>query len=776
MRIVCIGGGPAGLYFALLMKKQCPQHHVTVVERNRPFDTFGWGVVFSDATMESMRRWDPETAATIEDAFNHWDDIELVFKGRKIRTTGHGFVGIGRKRMLNILQERCLELGVELVFEREVQGDDEFPEADLIISSDGVNSRIRAKYADVFKPDMLMRPNRYIWLGTDKCFDAFTFDFRRTQHGWFQAHIYRFDQNTSTFIVETTDEVFRAHGIDRMDQEESIAFCEALFAETLGGHRLLSNARHLRGSAWLNFGRLVCEKWSHYNGRSHVVLMGDSAHTAHFAIGSGTKLAIDDAIELTNQFNLIGHETEKIPAVLEAYEAARRVDVARIQNAARNAMEWFEVVGQRYADTLEPEQFMYSMLTRSQRISHENLRLRDPVWLEGYERWFAERAGAPPQPDGRPVPPMFTPYTIRGLTLPNRIVVSPMAMYSATDGMPDDFHLVHLGARAMGGAGLVFPEMTCVSPDARITPGCLGLWNEAQKEAFRRIVTFVHDKTPAKIGIQLGHAGRKGATKVAWEGTDQPLEEGGWPLVSASAIPYLPHSAVPRAATREDMDRITADFVRATKWADEAGFDMLELHCAHGYLLSSFLSPLTNRRDDEYGGSHQNRARYPLEVFRAIRAAWPEHKPISVRLSAHDWHEGGNTPEDAAMFAAMFKEAGADMIDCSSGQVVKEEQPVFGRMWQTPFSDKIRNEIRVPTIAVGAISEADHANSVIAAGRADLCAVARPHLADPAFVLHEAARVGYSAQPWPKQYYQGRVQYETNLARAGAANMPAGKA
>jgi anthraniloyl-CoA monooxygenase len=776
MRIVCIGGGPAGLYFALLMKKQCPQHHVTVVERNRPFDTFGWGVVFSDATMESMRRWDPETAATIEDAFNHWDDIELVFKGRKIRTTGHGFVGIGRKRMLNILQERCLELGVELVFEREVQGDDEFPEADLIISSDGVNSRIRAKYADVFKPDMLMRPNRYIWLGTDKCFDAFTFDFRRTQHGWFQAHIYRFDQNTSTFIVETTDEVFRAHGIDRMDQEESIAFCEALFAETLGGHRLLSNARHLRGSAWLNFGRLVCEKWSHYNGRSHVVLMGDSAHTAHFAIGSGTKLAIDDAIELTNQFNLIGHETEKIPAVLEAYEAARRVDVARIQNAARNAMEWFEVVGQRYADTLEPEQFMYSMLTRSQRISHENLRLRDPVWLEGYERWFAERAGAPPQPDGRPVPPMFTPYTIRGLTLPNRIVVSPMAMYSATDGMPDDFHLVHLGARAMGGAGLVFPEMTCVSPDARITPGCLGLWNEAQKEAFRRIVTFVHDKTPAKIGIQLGHAGRKGATKVAWEGTDQPLEEGGWPLVSASAIPYLPHSAVPRAATREDMDRITADFVRATKWAHEAGFDMLELHCAHGYLLSSFLSPLTNRRDVEYGGSHQNRARYPLEVFRAIRAAWPEHKPISVRLSAHDWHEGGNTPEDAAMFAAMFKEAGADMIDCSSGQVVKEEQPVFGRMWQTPFSDKIRNEIRVPTIAVGAISEADHANSVIAAGRADLCAVARPHLADPAFVLHEAARVGYSAQPWPKQYYQGRVQYETNLARAGAANMPAGKA
>jgi len=768
MKIVCIGGGPAGLYFALLMKKQNPEHQVTVVERNRPYDTFGWGVVFSDATMQSMRKWDPETAATIEDAFNHWDDIELVFKGRKIRTTGHGFVGIGRKKMLNILQDRCIELGVEMVFEREVNGDEEFPDADLIISSDGVNSRIRNKYADIFQPDMVVRPNRFIWLGTNKAFDAFTFDFQRTEHGWFQAHIYRFDDNTSTFIVETTDEVFQAHGIDKMDQDQSIAFCEKLFAETLDGHSLMTNARHLRGSAWLNFGRLICGKWSHFNGNSHVVLMGDSAHTAHFAIGSGTKLAIDDAIELTNQFNIAGHDAKNIPAVLEAYEEVRRVDVARIQNAARNAMEWFEVVGTRYADTLEPEQFMYSMLTRSQRISHENLRLRDKDWLEGYERWFAERAGAPAQPNGRPIPPMFTPYRARGLTLANRVIVSPMAMYSARDGMPNDFHLVHLGSRAMGGASLVFPEMICVSPDARITPGCLGLWNEEQKEGYRRLVDFVHNDTPAKIGIQLGHAGRKGATKVAWEGTDQPVEQGGWPLISASAIPYLPHSDVPRAATKEDLERIKADFVQATKWADEVGFDILELHCAHGYLLSAFLSPLTNLRDDEYGGDHAARARYPLEVFHAIRAVWPEDKPISVRLSTNDWYEGGNTPEDAAIFAAMFKEAGADLIDCSSGQVVKQEKQVFGRMWQTPFSDKIRNEVQVPTIAVGAISEADHANSVIAAGRADLCAIARPHLADPSFVMHEAAKVGYSGQVWPKQYYASRQQYEANLARAAA--------
>ena len=766
MRIVCIGGGPAGLYFALLMKRRRPAHQITVVERNRPYDTFGWGIVFSDQTMESMRQWDPETASAIEDAFNHWDDIELVFKGTRQRTTGHGFVGIGRKKMLNILQDRCVELGVELVFEREVRSDEEFPDADLIIAADGVNSVIRARYPEVFQPDMLVRPNRYIWLGTDKAFDAFTFDFRRTEHGWFQAHIYRFDENTSTFIVETTEEAFLAHGLDTADQDQSIAFCEGLFAETLGGHRLMTNARHLRGSAWLNFQRLVCERWSHFNGRSHVVLMGDSAHTAHFAIGSGTKLAIDDAIELTRQFDAFGHEGARIPQVLEAYEAERRIGVVRIQNAARNAMEWFEVVGRRYADQFEPEQFMYSMLTRSQRISHENLRLRDPVWLEGYERWFAKRAGVKVPAGEKPPPPMFTPYRVRGMELSNRIVVSPMAMYSATDGLPDDFHLVHIGARAMGGAALVFPEMTCVSPDARITPGCLGLWNDDQAEALRRMVDFVHRETDAKIGMQLGHAGRKGSTKVPWEGDDEPLDEGNWPLISASALPYLPRLQTPRAMTREDMDRVTADFVAATQRAAEAGFDILELHAAHGYLLSSFLSPLTTVREDEYGGDHAGRARYPLEVFRAIREVWPDDRPISVRISAHDWAEGGNTAADAAIFAELFKAAGADLIDCSSGQVVEEAEPVYGRMYQTPFSDRIRNEVDVATIAVGAISEADHANSIIAAGRADLCAIARPHLADPAWVLHEAARIGYRGVAWPKQYRSARWQYETNLARA----------
>jgi anthraniloyl-CoA monooxygenase len=627
---------------------------------------------------------------------------------------------------------------------------------------------VRERSASVFKPDIARRPNRYIWLGVKKRYDAFTFDFQRTPHGWFQAHIYKFDDEHSTFIVETTESTFNALGLGTMTQDESIAFCEGLFADVLEGAPLLTNARHLRGSAWLNFSRLTCERWHHHNGKSHVVLMGDAAHTAHFAIGSGTKLALEDAIELARQIEATEHDPAKLGDALAAYEATRRVDVARIQNAARNAMEWFEVVGQRYADQLEPEQFMYSLLTRSQRISHENLRKRDPQWLEGYERWFARRAGLSVADTARATPPMLTPYTVRGVTLANRIVVSPMAMYSAVDGVPGDFHLVHLGARALGGAGLVFGEMTCVSPDARITPGCAGLWNETQVEAWRRIVTFVHENSPAKFGMQLGHAGRKGATRVEWEGIDEPLASGAWPLISASPIPYLAHSQVPREMTHAEMERAIADFVRATRWSAEIGVDVLELHAAHGYLLSSFLSPLANRRTDAFGGTHENRARFPLEVFRAMRAAWPADRPISVRLSCHDWGEGGNTAADAAIFAAMFKEAGADLMDCSSGQIYKEERPVFGRLWQTPFADHIRNEVGIPTVAVGAISEADHANSIIAAGRADLCAIARPHLADAAWTIHEATRIGVRDLGWPVQYLRARRQYETNLERAAA--------
>ena len=773
MKIVCIGGGPAGLYFALLMKQLDPAHDITVVERNRPYDTFGWGVVFSDATMDNMRVWDPVTAAQIQEAFNHWDDIELKFKGRTIRSGGHGFVGIGRKKLLNILQERCEQLDVRLVFETEADSDADYPDADLVIASDGINSRIRGKYADIFKPDIVTRPNRFIWLGTTKLYDAFTFLFEKTEHGWFQAHVYKFDDKTTTFIVECPEHVWLAHGLDTADQDRSIAFCEQLFASDLQGAKLMTNARHLRGSAWLNFQRVTCEQWSLHNGNSHVVLMGDAVHTAHFAIGSGTKLAIEDAIELTRQFKEQGDTAERIPEVLSTYQALRRVDVLRLQNAAWNAMEWFEVCGQRYCDQLEPEQFMYSMLTRSQRISHENLRMRDSGWLEGYERWFAERAGTAPAAlkGPTPPPPMFTPYALRSTALKNRVVVSPMAQYRCVDGLPADYHLVHLGARAMGGAGLVMAEMTCPTPDARITPGCPGLWSTAQRDGWKRIVDHVHHETDAKIGLQIGHAGPKGSTNAPWDatGADRPLPEGNWPLFAASALPYLEDGAVPKAMDRADMDRIRDDFVRSTKLAAEAGFDWLELHCAHGYLLSSFISPLTNRRTDDHGGSLANRLRWPLEVFRAVRAAWPQHLPMSVRISAHDWVEGGITPSDAVEIARAFKEAGADMIDCSSGQVSAAQKPTYGRMYQTPFADRIRQEAGIPTMAVGAISEADHVNSIIASGRADLCAVARPHLANPAWTLTEAARIGFTALAWPAPYRAGKSQMESLFQRSQAA-------
>ena len=773
MKIVCIGGGPAGLYFALLMKKLGAHHDITVVERNRPYDTFGWGVVFSDATMDNMREWDRETADAIEASFAHWDDIELHFKGRVIRSGGHGFVGIGRKKLLNILQARCEALDVKLVFETEAESDAAYPDADLVIASDGINSRIRAQYAEVFKPDIVTRPNRYIWLGTKKRYEPFTFLFEKTEHGWFQAHIYKFDDSTSTFIVECPEHVWLAHGLDRADPDQSIAFCEQLFAANLQGEKLLSNARHLRGSAWLNFQRVKCEQWSHFNGRQHVVLMGDAVHTAHFAIGSGTKLALEDAIELTRQFKQIGDSAQHIPEVLQKYQASRAIDVIRLQNAAWNAMEWFEVCGERYCDQLEPEQFMYSMLTRSQRISHENLRLRDAGWLEGFERWFDARAGLPA---AAAVPPMFTPYTLRGVTLKNRVVVSPMAQYSCSDGVPGEFHLVHLGARALGGAGMVMAEMTCTSADARITPGCPGLWNEAQRDAWRRIVAFVHRESDARIAIQLGHAGPKGSTNAPWQGSgaDRPLADGNWPLLAASAMPYLAEGQAPRAMTRADMDRIRDDFVHSTRLAAQAGFDWLELHCAHGYLLSSFISPLTNRRDDAYGGPLENRLRFPLEVFAAVREAWPQDKPISVRISAHDWVEGGITPADAVAIARAFKAAGADMIDCSSGQVSAVQKPTYGRMYQTPFADRIRNEAGIPTIAVGAISEADHVNSIISAGRADLCAIARPHLANPAWTLTEAAKIGFTALDWPRQYLSAKPQLEAGFQRERAA--AAGKA
>ena len=750
MRIVCIGGGPAGLYFALLMKQTRPEAHISVIERNRPYDTFGWGVVFSDQTLNNLARADHPTYDAILDSFNHWDNIDVHFKGRTITSGGHGFSGIARKRLLNILQARCEELGVELIFETNVQDDSLYANADLIIASDGVNSTIRRTYAEYFQPEVEKRRCKYTWLGTHKLFDAFTFAFEETEWGWFQAHAYKFDRETSTFIVETPEENWYRAGLDRMSADEGVAFCERLFAPYLDGHPLLNNARHL-ANPWLNFLRINNTHWTHNN----IVLLGDAAHTAHFSIGSGTKLALEDAIVLVKALQ----QHEDIPTALQQYEAERKIEVIKLQNSARNSTEWFENV-KRYT-ALEAEQFAYSLLTRSQRVSHENLRLRDKTYIEGMESWFAKRSGLP----AKPIPPMFTPFTLRDLTVSNRVVVSPMAMYSCDDGTPDDFYLVHIGSHAHGGAGLVFTEMTCVSPDARITPGCAGMYKPEHKDAWRHIVNYVHTRTPAKIAMQLGHAGPKGSTQLGWEDIDEPLAEGNWPLIAASAVPYGPHNQVPRAMTRADMDRVKADFVRAATRAEECGFDWLELHCAHGYLLSSFITPLTNKRTDEYGGSLKNRCRYPLEVFRAIREVWPAHKPMSVRISAHDWVPGGNTSDDAVEIARLFKEAGADLIDVSSGQTSREAKPIYGRMYQTPFADRIRNEVDIATMAVGAIYEPDHVNSIIAAGRADLCALARPHLADPYWTLHAAAQLGYTDMPWPPQYLNGKAQLERNLAK-----------
>lgn len=780
MNILCLGGGPAGLYFGLLMKRQRPDARVVVVERNRPYDTFGWGVVFSDATLDHLRTADAPTAAQIGTAFNHWDDIEVFFKGRSVRSSGHGFCGIGRKHLLNILQARCQALGVELVFETDVTDDQALAVqrgADLVIASDGINSRIRQRYADTYQPDIDTRHCRFVWLGTRKTFDAFTFAFEQTAHGWFQAHAYQFDAQTSTFIVETPEPVWKAHGLDAMSQEEGIAFCERLFARHLDGHALMSNAAHLRGSAiWIRFPRVICGRWVHWQDlpdgrRVPIVLMGDAAHTAHFSIGSGTKLALEDAIALTESFAAGG----SLQTVLQRYEDHRRVEVLKIQNAARNSTEWFEHV-ERYT-AMEIEQFAYSLLTRSQRISHENLRLRDRTWLEGYERWLAAHAGLTVPADRPPPPPMLLPYRVRGLTLKNRIVVSPMAQYSAEDGVVGDYHLVHLGARALGGAGLVMVEMTSPTRDGRITPGCPGLWNDAQTAAFARVVDFAHRHGHCAIGLQLGHSGPKGSTQRGWDAIDEPLPSAdgrpdsppNWPLLAASAVPYGPQNQVPRAMTRADMDHIRDAFVEATRRAAAAGFDWLELHCAHGYLLSSFLCPLTNRRDDAYGGSLENRCRYPLEVFAAMRAVWPADRPMSVRLSAHDWAPGGNTPDDAVAMARLFQAAGCDLIDVSSGQTTRDARPVYGRMYQTPFADRIRNEVGIATMAVGAITEADHANGIVAAGRADLVAIARPHLADPAWTLHEAARLGSPGIDWPLPYLSGRDQLYRELARQRGA-------
>ncbi|WP_171131136.1 MULTISPECIES: bifunctional salicylyl-CoA 5-hydroxylase/oxidoreductase [unclassified Ruegeria] len=750
MRIACLGGGPAGLYFAISMKLRDPSFEITVFERNRADDTFGWGVVLSDETLDNLAENDAKSAAAIRENFAYWDDVALRYKGEHLISSGHGFCGIGRKKLLLLLQDRARELGVDLKFEAEVECVETYAkDYDLVVACDGLNSKTRAHFADTFKPEIDVRHCQFVWLGTHQRFDdAFTFIFEETDKGWVWAHAYQFDEDTATFIVECTQETFDAHGFADLSQRESIAICEEIFKDHLGGHPLMTNANHIRGSAWLRFPRVMCERWH----KDNVVLLGDAAATAHFSIGSGTKLALESAIALAD---LLQAERD-METAFARYEEDRRLEVLRLQSAARNSMEWFEMV-ERYF-VLDPVQLNYSMLTRSQRISHENLRERDKDWLESAERWFMHQSGV--SGDAPVRTPMFAPLKLRDLSLKSRVVVSPMAQYKAVDGCPTDWHLVHYGERAKGGAGLVFTEMTCVSAEGRITPGCPGLYAPDHEVAWARLTAFVHAETDAKICCQIGHSGRKGSTQLGWEQMDAPLPAGNWDIVSASAIPWSKDNATPREITRDEMHEITAQFVASAEMAERAGFDMIELHAAHGYLLSSFISPVSNVRTDDYGGTLENRLRWPLEVFRAMRAVWPERKPMSVRISANDWlGPQGVTPEEAVAIAQAFAGAGADLIDVSAGQTSIDAKPVYGRMFQTPFSDRIRNETGLKTMAVGNIYEADHANSILLAGRADLVAVGRPHLADPYWTLREGAKIGDRAAPdWPLPYLAGRDQ------------------
>ena len=748
-KILVIGGGPAGLYFAISTKLREPHAEITVIERNKADDTFGWGVVLSDETLNNLTQNDPVSAADIRTHFAYWDDIALHHKGQKMVSSGHGFCGIGRKRLLSILQGRASNLGIDLQFGSDVAAASNYmAKYDVVVAADGLNSRTRTEFSDSFKPDTDLLACQFVWLGTEQKFDdAFTFIFEQTDKGWIWAHAYQFDDQTATFIVECSQSTYDAYGFADLNQQQSIAICEEIFAAHLGGHSLMTNANHIRGSAWIQFPRVLCETWYHQN----VVLLGDASATAHFSIGSGTKLALESAISLAENIT----EDQPLDVAFNSYQEARKLEVLRLQSAARNSVEWFEDV-ERYLD-LDPMQLNYSLLTRSQRISHENLRERDPNWLGAAEQWFQQQAGL-----GQNAPvraPMFAPYQLRDMHLENRIVVSPMAQYKAVDGCPTDWHFVHYSERAKGGAGLVYAEMTCISAEGRITPGCPGLYAPEHEAAWRRLTDFVHAETPAKICCQIGHAGRKGSTQLGWEEMDAPLNEGNWPLVSASPIAWSKDNAVPQEITRAQMDTVRDQFVASAHMADRAGFDMIELHAAHGYLISSFISPCSNTRSDAYGGSLANRLRFPLEVFSAMRAVWPAHKPMSVRISATDWVEdGGVTPQEAVEIAQTFTAAGADIIDVSAGQTSTKANPIYGRMFQTPFSDRIRNDAGIKTMAVGNIYEADHVNSILMAGRADLVCLARPHLADPYWTLHTAAQIGDRQASWPLPYGPGKDQ------------------
>ncbi len=749
MRVAVIGGGPAGLYFAILLKRDQPGARITVVERNRPDDTFGFGVVFSDQTLDTFAAADTPSYRAIVENFAYWDDIEIQVRGTMHRIGGNGFCGCSRRSLLMLLHDRARALGVELLFNQEAAPED-FPDADLIVAADGINSTIRTRSEAHFQPYTDLRPNRFAWMGSTRSFDAFTFFFKELPEGIFIAHCYQYEPGASTWVLEMEPETFARTGLAQATEAEFARFMEHVFAEELNGHKLITNR-----SLWRQFPMIRCARWTQGN----IVLLGDAKATAHFSIGSGTKLAMEDAIALHAAVMAGG----SVADCLARFEHGRREAVEKIQHAADVSLVWFEHVRRFWP--MHPTRFAFGVMTRSKAITYDDLALRAPDFVQEVDALFAREVAGNGEPANAAKPPMFQPFRLRCMRLANRVVVSPMCQYSAEEGLPTDWHMVHYGARATGGAGLIYTEMTCPSADARITPGCTGLWNDTQEAAWTRIVAFTHAHGAAKMCLQLGHGGRKGSTRLMWDAMDRPLQQGGWPIISASAIPYFPDSPVPRAMDRADMNRVVSDFRQAVERGQRCGFDMLELHCAHGYLLASFLSPLTNTRTDEYGGTVENRLRFPLEVFDALRKIWPAEKPTSVRLSATDWADGGISEADVVAIARAFASHGCDLLDVSTGQTVADAAPVHGRMFQVPFSDMIRNETGLATMCVGSITSADQVNTILAAGRADLVALARPHLVDPGFATRAAADYGVADIACPVQYQYGRDALMRSAAR-----------
>ena len=754
MKISVVGGGPGGLYFSILTKKQRPDWEIEVFEQNQPDDTFGFGVVFSDETLNEFLSRDPATHELIRDEFAYWDDVAIHYKGNEIRCGGNGFCGTSRGTLLQILHKRCRKLAVVLNFGVQVNPEElsnKFSDSDIILASDGINSAIREHFKEDFKPSITLKSNRFCWMGSTRPMGEFNYFFKETPHGIICAHCYQYQGDGSTWVFEMDDACWSGHQFSEFDEERSKQKLEALFSEELLGHPLALNR-----SYWRQFPRIFCEQWWSGN----IVILGDAKASAHFSIGSGTKLAMECGIALSDA--VLEYGEANVQKAFEAYDKLRRTPCQITQHNADVSLAWFEHMSRSW--DMEPMQFAMVVMCRAKSITYDNLKLRDEDFVrkaddEWYERHF--RQTGEDVRKTRPTP-MFTKFQLRKMQLSNRVVMSPMAQYSADeDANPTDWHKVHYGSHAMGGMGLMFIEMTCPSADARITPGCPGLWTDTHEARWKEIVEFIHASGSTKVCMQLGHAGRKGSTQLGWDKMDWPLvdEDQNWPLFSASPIPWMEGvSAVPKQLDRAQMDKVKADFVQATRRAARAGFDMLELHCAHGYLLASFLSPLTNQREDDYGGSVEQRLRYPIEVFSAMRDVWPEDRPMSIRVSASDWKEGGLNEGDLLTIAGAFRDVGCDLIDVSSGQTVSDQSPVYGRMFQSHLAEAVRNVPHIATMAVGAVTEAAQINTLLHTRRADLVALGRPHMWNPYFTHQAAAWYGIKTQPWPKQYYAGADQ------------------